>query len=294
MSSSGRTSSSERLAELLAAHRQAWQLGDPVEPERLQAVAGRLPDEVTALYGMANGGHWGDEVVIFPFAHLVGLLDDVALHGRLPSAVFFGGNGGDDLFFVDADGTLGRGPGAVYQVGMGSLSPDDAIPVGASLAELAAAVARGERPWEGQTLGRLRIQETLAALKTRADVWQARPGSGSSALVKTRARTNVGLPPLLAALLLLSDGSRFARRGITLRPATGIEGVAELPASPSGVNPGALWFADADDGTRYAVGTGVSAELPRDIVISVPPGRSATEGVRMGSLRDVLLGWLEG
>jgi hypothetical protein len=282
------------LKSVLRVKRKGWWLGDPVPAKKIAAATRRkLPAAIVELYRLGSGGNWGDDVAVYPFTHFCSLLEDRILHQRLPSAVYFASDGGSGLFLVDADGSLDAGAGAVHRVGMGSCAPEDCQLCAPSLAEFAAALARGELPWkDAPRLGGQRADKFVTRLRAR-DGWEPGPAPAEYALDKASFKLNIGFPDLYERLLRSVDGARFVRAGIVLRTIAKIEKAKGAPSSTK-VNPGALLIADGADGARYAIATMAWSPEHEGRVLRLARRISPAKGEWLGPFSEVVFRWLDG
>jgi hypothetical protein len=254
----------------------------PEDAERMRAaIGGELPDELRAMYEVWNGGEIGGLNVYD--------LEDAAesteeQRASIPFGVFFGDDGGDGTFFVDATGELGA-RGAVYWSSRGALVPADAIPAGDSLAALLAAAGRGERPWTGPSLRARWIAGMETAFAGHRDRWTSDPIPTASEVSDGVVFRLRGLPSEVPILLRAAGSPRFPGVGVTVLPMNEIVPVEGARA---------WWFARGDDGTRYAV-TGLRWRDPDGgRVVRVGPGEDPKSAPIIGPLPLVVTAWLEG
>jgi hypothetical protein len=269
---------------------------EPPDPARLAALQGRLshdlPGFLRELYTRTGGGTVG-RVDVFDLDEL----EDVNLHQRgygeaLPSALFFASDGADGFFFVDGSGTLGHGTGAVYWVSRGGVRPDLCRYCAADVPSFLRDAAEGKVTWTGKALRQdpsLDVRELLAAYRDRYG--GRSPPKGAWAPGEAGRRLGVRLPDALADLLDTSDGLRIDRAGVTVFPAAQITAVPAIVDAEG--RPELLWFAEEDNGRRWAVATGPWRKLQEGDVVSVNPGEDPAQAPRKGPLAAVLARWLE-
>lgn len=110
-------------------------LGD-AEIAELERKAGRpVPSAVEELVRYTVSSEWAGKRLV-QFLSLIGLIDvnrDFSEYGLPVTAFAFASDGGSGLYFVDADDHFGKGSGAVFRVGAGSLAPAEAKYVAPSL-----------------------------------------------------------------------------------------------------------------------------------------------------------------
>jgi hypothetical protein len=265
-----------------------WTSGRPEQIAETEAVLGvPLPPELRAFYETVDGGYIG-EVMIFG-------LDDVRVvnpeyRAWIPSGVFFAADGGQGFFFVDADGGVDA-PGAVLWTDRGVCIPDDCVPCAPSLVELLRALGAGARPWNGDSLRDRAMEAMQLALAAAPDRWHASAQADVVACRKASGRL-VAKVRELEHLAAVADGLIVPAAGVTLRPLERIEPVDGAQVE-DGLT-GALWIGERSDGTRLALTVRGWREPNGGRVLAVAPGQDPKDAPVLGSLPEVVRGWLAG
>jgi hypothetical protein len=288
----------EERRRLIGTLGDAWEPEPASSPEAIvlaqAALEHHLPIQLLALYQIANGATVYP-VDIFSIRELINV--NRGIHPALPSAVFCAGDGADGFFFIDDDGRLGEGTGAVFWIDRGFIVPTAARPCAPDLFTFLKDVATGKQAWldvEG-SLGKRQIQAMLAALKLHSDRWLGRPGADPVRIYESGSRVGAAIPESLESLLSMSDGMLIPNANIEIWPVAQIEPVAGLEIQPG--MPQALWFAEDRQARRYAI-TLLGGRTPysNEVVGAGPQEATAESFLKvplLGSLPNLVLNWLE-
>ena len=246
-----------------------------------------LDGELRTMYEAWNGGSVG-EVNVYDLADVTEVNPD--LREAIPFGLFFGDDGRDGAFFVDLDGSLGKA-GAIYWTNRGQLVPADAIPVGDSLSDFLESAGRGERRWSGKSIRDRGIDDLRSSFERYRDRWQSdRVPSASEVMDALRAAKS--MPREMHNLQRAVGSPRFPGVGVAVLPMdrmTPVEGAIDADGDP-----GAYWFAEDQDGTRYAI-TAIGWRDPDGgRVLRVAPGEDPATAPIIGSMPRVVIDWLEG
>jgi hypothetical protein len=288
------------LAQLLdeMESERVWDaLNPPCEEKNLARIALRnpLPDDLKTLLVRAHGAKLGD-LSIFTLQEFedVNILQDSYLV-NMPSAVFFGSDGGDGFFFVDTDGSLGRGREAVFWGDRGAMLPDLCVPCGDNLESFLSPLIRGEKVWKGPNLEECAVEAMVKALPDKRNQWIGCAGADLKTIFRIKNQCKVGAPSVLKELLGQSNGITFLKTGITFRKA---EAIAPVGVDAESGLPFALLIGDDEEGNQYVITTGIPTNLPQGWptlagrVVRLTPGRPLEEAQPLGYLPDVVLEWL--
>lgn len=264
-------------------------------------AARRIPAEVLLLLQRGGGAYLGKSPL-----YLLPASEWLDVHTRqphlfedLPSAVYFAADGGDGFLFLDADGRLGQGSGAVLWVDRGSALPESCILCAPNLAQFLAAVQRGEKPWKGLKLPQLQARqmvERLQAARAAGQV-QAGPGAELSDLLLTQIRLNLMMPEVLEKLLSFGNGVEFRSARVHLWRVDELQAVA-AGAAAGRTPPAYLIGRDADDNLlalslRSRTGSVPPGWPVRDgILVRLMPGQGLQGAQTLKSLPEMVEEWL--
>ncbi len=289
----------DRMRDLLNAIGDQWEIRQPSDPDDITRVFDSLPNtpppDLRALYAFSNGGYLGD-VAIFVLFELQNVNQQPALFGSFPSAIYFASDGGDGFFMIDTGDDLGFGVNCIFWCDRSALQRDYCVPCGVSLVGFLQSVARGERPWDGDTVRKLGVRHMQQALEAHAGQWIASPPATPGEVRRAGQQAGAAVPVVLRDLLLISDGITFGGSGVTIASAAQLIGLGE-PVTEANLSPAVLFARDAV--FHYALTTGVWNEQA-----GVPPtgdgyvlrfrlGQSLDRAENIGWLPDVVGRWLE-
>ncbi|MFO0750674.1 MAG: hypothetical protein U1F43_34145 [Myxococcota bacterium] len=212
--------------------------------------------------------------------------------GHLPPVVFVADDGGSGFYFIDALGGIEGRPGTVYWTARSSYRRRECVRCADDFVAFLRRARAGERMTNGPSLTDLAIARMHAAFDAHPDAWDGKPGNDTLRVYLNVDALGFDLPQVLVAILRRADGLRFAQSGIVLLPSAELGRVPGTEV-PGWAGPGALWFARAPDGTRFALTWGQGwRDLEPEQVLAVAPGVDIAVAPVLGWLPDVVLGWL--
>ncbi|MBN1656854.1 MAG: SMI1/KNR4 family protein [Anaerolineae bacterium] len=259
-----------------------------------------MPDDLKTLLARAHGAYVGGWSVNLFSLHDLEDVNNVqeSLFAYIPSAIFFASDGGDAFFFVDADGSLGSGAGAVFWIYRGAVVPNLCVPCGSDVINFLASFMRGEEVWKGPSLEEMAIATMLEALATRSDCWTGKAGARLMDILEAARRHGIKLPGVLKELLRRSNGLVFQRAGITVWGTEKIERL-ETPFS-SGYLPLAYVMGEDRVGHCYAITLlDVPTNVPRGwpylegYVARLAPDQPLEAAEPLGYLPNLVIEWLD-
>jgi hypothetical protein len=187
--------------------------------EVVASVARPTPPELEQLLRRASGASAAvaeGEFDVFDLDAFQEVNTDDQYRG-LPAATFFGSDGGDGFFFLDSDGSLGEGKGAVFLGDRGSMTPGSSKLCARDLPSFLHALKQDPLPWTGApNLQKRQIGRMRTALSGHADAWSAGGAASPRALLDARDRLGVNLPLELETLLGIANGLKVPRAGVSL------------------------------------------------------------------------------
>jgi len=287
------------MRDLLNQIGDQWEIGQPSDPDEVTRVFEALPNtpppSMRALYDFSNGGYLGD-VAIFVLFELQNVNQQQHLFETFPSAVFFASDGGDGFFMIDTGNDLGFGADHIYWCDRSALQRDHCVPCGESLVEFLRIVARGDRPWDGDTIRQIGVQQMAQTLDAHTGQWISNPPATFGEVRQAGQQVGAAIPVVLRELLKLSNGITFGGSGVTVAPAAQLIGLGQ-PVTEANLSPAVLFARDA--AYHYALTTGVWSEqsgvpaLGEGYVLRFRLGQSLEQAEVIGWLPDIVQRWLE-
>jgi hypothetical protein len=295
-----------RLAQLLAEMKsnKAWDYVNPrlCGETEVARIAARLPNpmprDLQTLFTKACGAVLGN-LAIFSLSTLESVNTRTShLFTRMPSAIFFGSDGGDGFFFVDTDGSLGCGREAVFWGDRGAMSPDRSVFCGDDLAGFLSTLIEGEEVWYGPSQQKRAVKKMMDALDADRDRWVGKVGADLKVLFTFKAdRGGVAIPKVLGEFLRYTDGAGFPGSGVSI---WGIEDIMPMDVRRTeGDLPFALLIGEDEAGNQYTITTGVSKNLPEGWpilegrIVRLLPDQPLEQAEVLGYFPDVIVSWLE-
>lgn len=235
----------------------------PPDGEVARVVAGLqnpLPDALRTLYERANGGWVNLDIYVFLIDELEEFNSDEDSFTYLPSALFFAMDEGSGIFFINTDGSLGRGVGAVFWCERSAMIPDICKPCADDVVNFLSNVVEGQDPRKGPNLSHLALETMFKQLSSKHNYWHGSPGANSDAISKTKKRCNARIPTVLQELLQYTNGITFTHPSVTLKDTNTIIPI-KCSISENGNSPALLIGEDAD-GNQYGLTILSWSDLP--------------------------------
>lgn len=287
------------MRDLLHELGDQWQVGQPSDPDEVTRVLHGLPNtpppSLRALYDFSNGGYLGD-VAIFVLFELENVSRQQHLFEHFPSAIFFASDGGDGFFMIDTGNDLGFGADHVFWCDRGALQRDYCVPCGESLVAFLRRVARGERPWDGETVRQIGVRRITQALDAHTGQWIGSLPATFGEVRQAGQQVGAAIPVVLREMLKVSNGITFGGSGVTIAPAAQLIGLGQ-PVTEANLSPAVLFARDS--AYHYALTTGVWGKqggvpaLGEGVVLRFRLGQSLEQAEMIGWLPDVVERWLE-
>lgn len=285
------------LATLSGHWREAWEetISEAVDREEID-----IPEDFVTFYARTCGAKFSiGNIYVFSLY----VLEDVHqkqdwLFKHIPSALFFASDGGDRFFFIDTDGSLGQGKGAVFLGARGSMRPDWCIPCGRSLEAFLEAVMANKEVWKGPKLEALAVEKMIAALQTQKHRCRTHPGARLKEVFAVLHKFDVRAPKVLQALLRYSNGIVFTDADVTIWPAASIRAL-DIVESSDDRAPLALLIGENASGALYAITTDMimskkAEDWPERVghIVRVTTADPTTPLDSLGYLPEVVVRWL--
>jgi hypothetical protein len=204
---------------------------------------------------------------------------------------------GSGIFFIDTDGSLGRGMGAVFWCDRSAMIPDICKPCADDVVNFLSNVVEGQDPRKEPDLSQLALETMFKQLNSKHNYWHGSLGANSNAIFKAKKRCNARIPTVLQELLQYANGITFTHPSVTLKDTNTIIpikcGVRENDSYP------ALLIGEDANGNQYGITTLSWSDLPgvrplwEGRVIRLAPGQPLEQAEILGFLPDVVLSWLE-
>jgi hypothetical protein len=258
-----------------------------------RAVGRQIPAELEEYWRRGGFASSIGQINFFSRKDFLDVAHERKLHpaDHLPSAIYVASDGGDGWFFVDADGSLGHGAGAVFWTDRALRIPSRIVPVGETIARFLAAIGAGRRPWSGPNLRAIEMTTLKAALDRHRDRWRGSPPVEKEALRDASERIGARFPVELEELLGIADGMALPDAGVTIYSQdylAPVDGTLDRHGQP-----GAIWFAEEPSGARFAVTLPGWREPDGGQVIRVQPEQGLQQTPLLGPLPRVIVKWLE-